>query len=78
MINNQKQEKMTFQNHFQKLKNALPEFRDKLLEELGISYRSFYRKLETNSFNLSEQKVIATIMDSDIQTLFPENSKISA
>lgn len=75
MIKNQNQEKTTFEGFMLNLKNALPEFRDNLLIELGISYRSFYRKLETNSFKLSEKKVIANYMEGDIETLFPEVSE---
>lgn len=40
------------------------EFREEVMKETGISYPTFYRKIRNNSFNLSETKVIKSIISS--------------
>lgn len=40
------------------------EFREEVMKETGISYPTFYRKIRHNSFNLSETKVIKSIINS--------------
>lgn len=38
-------------------------FREEVMKETGISYPTFYRKIRLNSFNLSETKVIKSIIN---------------
>lgn len=38
-------------------------FREEVMKETGISYPTFYRKIKNNSFNLSETKVIKSLIN---------------
>ena len=40
------------------------EFREEVMKETGISYPTFYYKIRNNSFNMSETKVIKSIINS--------------
>lgn len=39
-------------------------FREEVMKETGISYPTFYYKIRNNSFNMSETKVIKSIINS--------------
>lgn len=76
---NTKQENLTFKEHLEKRKNALPEFRDDIRKLLGgIAYETFYLKVRTNSFSYTEKIVIANYLHQDVNELFPEPSKKTA
>ena len=38
-------------------------FREEVMKETGISYPTFYYKIKNNSFNLSETKVIKSLIN---------------
>lgn len=42
------------------------EFRKEVMKVTGISYPTFYHKIRYNSFNLSETKVIQSIIKKDV------------
>ncbi|RHJ80653.1 hypothetical protein [Parabacteroides sp. AM08-6] len=62
MVKDEIVEKKTFKDYYQSLdEERKKEIRNKFLEESGISYPTFYSKLNRENYSLLERKVLETI-----------------
>lgn len=66
-----KKAKMSFKDYYSSLKNAHTEFRDQVCSTLGISEKTFYNKINNGTFDYPQKVVIAQIMKSTVEELFP-------
>jgi hypothetical protein len=67
---------MTLKTYYENLpKRSIPEFRDRVMAECGLTYTRFYRKLRRDSFSPLEKEKIASITGRSIHRLFPKNIK---
>ena len=64
-------EKIDFKAYYEKLKRKPSELRDDICAKLEISKETFYVKLRNNDFDYPQKVVIAQIVESPIEILFP-------
>lgn len=64
---------MDFRAYYEALKKKPAELRNEICDKLGISKETFYVKLRNNDFDYPQKVVIAQIIDTPIDILFPEN-----
>ena len=69
------QENMSFRNYYNVLKNQHVELRNKICQALDISTKTFYNKLNDDSFDYPQKLVISQITEMNIDELFPQTSK---
>lgn len=72
------QENMSFRNYYNVLKNQHVELRNKICQALDISTKTFYNKLNDDSFDYPQKLVISKIIEMSIDELFPQTSNNSA
>lgn len=72
---NTNQVNMSFRDYYGKLKNQHVELRDKICEALGISVKTFYNKLNNESFDNPEKLVISSITEIALDELFPKDEQ---
>jgi predicted DNA-binding transcriptional regulator AlpA len=65
------QENMSFRTYYNELKTQHVELRDKICEVLGISTKTFYNKLNDDSFDYPQKLVISQMTGFEIDKLFP-------
>ena len=65
------QENMSFRTYYNELKNQHVELRDRICEVLDISTKTFYNKLNDDSFDYPQKLVIAQMTGMEIEKLFP-------
>jgi uncharacterized protein YueI len=65
--------KIDFKAYYKSLKMKPTELRDHICEKLEISKETFYVKLRNNSFDYPQKVVIAQIIETPVEILFPEN-----
>lgn len=66
-------ENMTFNDYYNQLKDEFPTFRRRVCQELEISYKTFYNKMNgESSWTRPEQEMIAKILNRPVDELFPE------
>lgn len=75
---NQNQENMSFRTYYSSLKNLHVSLRGRICYKLGISTKTFYNKLNDDSFDYPQKVVIAQITEKDIEELFPGTLKSEA
>lgn len=64
---------MDFRAYYETLKKKPTDLRDEICLKLGISKETFYVKLRNNDFDYPQKVVISQIIESPVETLFPEN-----
>ncbi|OFX56316.1 MAG: hypothetical protein A2066_13020 [Bacteroidetes bacterium GWB2_41_8] len=67
-----KKAKMSFTDYYTNLKNIQAELRDKICQKLEISEKTFYNKLNNDTFDYPQKVVIAQILESSVEVLFPQ------
>jgi len=72
------QEIMSFKDYYSSLKNLHVELRDKICEKLEISEKTFYNKLNDDSFDYPQKLVISMITGKTIDELFPSSENREA
>jgi len=65
------QENMSFRTYYNELKNKHVELRDQICEVLDISTKTFYNKLNDDSFDYPQKLVISQMTGMEIEKLFP-------
>jgi len=70
------QENMSFKDYYTSLKNQHVELRDKICEVLDITPKTFYNKLNDDTFDYPQKVVIAQIAEKSIDELFPSTANI--
>lgn len=68
------QENMSFKNYYSSLKNQHVELRDRICKALDITQKTFYNKLNDDSFDYPQKLVISKIAEKEIDELFPSSS----
>jgi hypothetical protein len=71
---NTNQENMSFRNYYNVLKNQHVELRDRICKALDISVKTFYNKLNDDSFDYPQKLVISKITEIDLEELFPQTT----
>jgi len=63
---------MSFKAYYDELKNAPINFREEIMDMLGISRRTFFIRMKENSWTDQEKRLIAQHMGESTDVLFPE------
>jgi hypothetical protein len=69
-------QKLNFKSYYGALKKKPKELRGQICQKLEISQETFYLKLRNEEFDYPQKVVIAQIIGSHIEELFPENTTI--
>lgn len=72
---NKKREKMSFKDYYLSLKSSL---REEICSKLEISEKTFYNKMNDNSFDHPQKVVISQITGRPIEELFPSSKSPAA
>jgi hypothetical protein len=75
---NTNQENMSFKNYYSSLKTLHVELRDRICKALEFSEKTFYNKLNGDSFDYPEKLVISKITEKEIDELFPSTERREA
>lgn len=68
---------MSFKYYYNKLKTQHVETRDKICQILDISEKTFYNKLNDDSFDYGQKLVIAQVTGEPVDSLFPTENQES-
>jgi len=63
---------MSFKDHYSTIKNTPKNFRGEICRLLQISEKTFYNRMENNSWTSPEKVSISLFLEESVETLFPE------
>lgn len=65
---------MNFKDYYDSLSKVPSDLKKKICEKLEISDKTFYNKMNDNSFDYPQKLVISMILEKPIDVLFPPNN----